>query len=153
MIPINLPNFAIKVKREGGRTQVFDFLRRRFVTLTPEEWVRQHFTHYLVEHLGYPAGLMANEVMVSVGGVARRCDTVVYAKAGGVPLMIIEYKAPEVAITQQVFQQIAAYNSLLRAPYLVVSNGVRHYCMHMDYAAQRVDYLSGVPPYAELALE
>ena len=77
MIPINLPKFDIKVKREGGRTQVFDFLRRRFVTLTPEEWVRQHFTHYLVEHLGYPAGLMANEVKVSVGGVARRCDTVV----------------------------------------------------------------------------
>lgn len=153
MIPINLPNFDIKVKREGGRTLVFDFLRRRFVTLTPEEWVRQHFTHYLVDHLGYPAGLMANEVMVSLGGVARRCDTVVYAKAGGFPLMIIEYKAPEVAITQQVFQQIAAYNSVLRAPYLVVSNGVRHYCMHMDYAAQRVDYLAGVPPYAELALE
>ena len=153
MIPINLPNFDIKVKREGGRTQIHDFLRRRFVTLTPEEWVRQHFTHYLVEHLGYPAGLMANEVKVSVGGVARRCDTVVYVKAGGFPLMIIEYKAPEVAITQQVFQQIAAYNSVLRAPYLVVSNGVRHYCMHMDYAAQRVDYLPGVPPYAELALE
>lgn len=153
MIPINLPNFAIKVKREGGRTQIYDFLRRRFVTLTPEEWVRQHFTHYLVEHLGYPAGLMANEVKVSVGGVARRCDTVVYAKAGGVPLMIIEYKAPEVAITQQVFQQIAAYNSVLRAPYLVVSNGVRHYCMHMDYAAQRVEYLPAVPRHEELILE
>ena len=153
MIPINLPNFNIKVKREGGRTQIHDFLRRRFVTLTPEEWVRQHFTHYLVEHLGYPAGLMANEVKVSVGGVARRCDTVVYAKAGGFPLMIIEYKAPEVAITQQVFQQIAAYNSVLRAPYLVVSNGVRHYCMHMDYAAQRVEYLPVVPRHEELVLE
>lgn len=153
MIPINLPNFDIKVKREGGRTQIHDFLRRRFVTLTPEEWVRQHFTHYLVEHLGYPAGLMANEVKVSVGGVARRCDTVVYAKTGGFPLMIIEYKAPEVAITQQVFQQIAAYNSVLRAPYLVVSNGVRHYCMHMDYAAQRVEYLSAVPRHEELVLE
>lgn len=153
MIPINLPNFDIKVKREGGRTQIYDFLRRRFVTLTPEEWVRQHFTHYLVEHLGYPAGLMANEVKVSVGGVARRCDTVVYAKAGGVPLMIIEYKAPEVAITQQVFQQIAAYNSVLRAPYLVVSNGVRHYCMHMDYVAQRVKYLPAVPRHEELILE
>ena len=98
MISLNLPSYKINVAERCGRRMIHDFLRRRFVTLTPEEWVRQHFTHYLVEHLGYPAGLMANEVKVSVGGVARRCDTVVYAKAGGFPLMIIEYKAPEVAI-------------------------------------------------------
>ena len=153
MYELNLPKYGIKIANENGHLTIFDVLRRKYVALTPEEWVRQHFTHYLVEHLGYPAGLMANEVKVSVGGVARRCDTVVYAKAGGFPLMIIEYKAPEVAITQQVFQQIAAYNSVLRAPYLVVSNGVRHYCMHMDYAAQRVEYLPAVPRHEELVLE
>ena len=153
MIKLNIPPFQMKLSGTQERPKIIDILRRKFVALTPEEWVRQHFTHYLVEHLGYPAGLMANEVKVSVGGVARRCDTVVYAKAGGFPLMIIEYKAPEVAITQQVFQQIAAYNSVLRAPYLVVSNGVRHYCMHMDYAAQRVEYLPAVPRHEELVLE
>ena len=153
MFQINLPPYNTNLTEQNGHLQIFDILRKRYVELTPEEWVRQHFIHFLIEHKGYPAGLMANEVKVSVGGVARRCDTVVYAKAGGFPLMIIEYKAPEVAITQQVFQQIAAYNSVLRAPYLVVSNGVRHYCMHMDYAAQRVEYLPAVPRHEELVLE
>lgn len=150
MIPIHLPSFDIKVTREDGRTRIFDFLRRRYVALTPEEWVRQHFTHYLVEHLGYPATLMGNEVMVRIGGVARRCDTVLYARTGGTPRMIIEYKAPEVAITERVFQQISAYNSALRVPYLIVSNGIRHYCMHIDYATQRVEYLPEIPRHEEL---
>lgn len=124
---INLPTFAIKFRETDGKRQIFDFLRRRYVTLTPEEWVRQHFVHFLVEHLGYPQGLLANEVELRVGDKKLRCDTLLYNKEMQ-PRMIIEYKAPDVELTQRVFEQISAYNSLLQADYLVISNGLEHYC-------------------------
>lgn len=150
MIPLNLPSFNIKTKVQGGRTLVFDFLRRRYVTLTPEEWVRQHFVHFLVEHKGYPAALLANEVGLKVGGVSRRCDSVLYHRDGGRPRAIVEYKAPSVPITQQVFTQIASYNSVLRTDYLFVTNGINHYCCHIDYEAGNVEYLREIPAYTEL---
>ena len=150
MIPLNLPSFNIKTKVQGGRTLVFDFLRRRYVTLTPEEWVRQHFVHFLVEHKGYPAALLGNEVGLKVGGVSRRCDSVLYHRDGGRPRAIVEYKAPSVPITQQVFTQIASYNSVLRADYLFVTNGINHYCCHIDYEAGNVEYLREIPAYPEL---
>lgn len=150
MHPLNLPPFPIKTTEKDGHTAVFDFLRRRYVRLTPEEWVRQHFTHFLVEHKGYPAGLLANEMTVRVGGVARRCDSVLFDRADGVPRMILEYKAPNVRITQDVFQQIYSYNSVLRAKYLVVSNGLEHYCCRVDYARMHVSYLKDIPDYATL---
>lgn len=150
MIPLNLPSFNIKTKVQGGRTLVFDFLRRRYVTLTPEEWVRQHFVHFLVEHKGYPAALLGNEVGLKVGGVSRRCDSVLYHRDGGRPRAIVEYKAPSLPITQQVFTQIASYNSVLRADYLFVTNGINHYCCHIDYEAGNVEYLREIPAYPEL---
>lgn len=150
MIPLNLPSFNIKTKVQGGRTLVFDFLRRRYVTLTPEEWVRQHFVHFLVEHKGYPAALLGNEVGLKIGGVSRRCDSVLYHRDGGRPRAIVEYKAPSVPITQQVFTQIASYNSVLRADYLFVTNGINHYCCHIDYEAGNVEYLREIPAYTEL---
>lgn len=150
MQKLQLPPFDVKTRDEGGRPSVYDFLRRRYVCLTPEEWVRQHFTRYLVDHKGYPAALMANEVTVDVGGVARRCDTVLYHRVNLRPRMIVEYKAPHVAITRHVFQQIYAYNSALRADYLVVSNGLVHYCCRVDYARMKVDFLQDIPAYGEL---
>ena len=150
MIPLNLPSFDIKTREQAGRTLIFDFLRRRYVTLTPEEWVRQHFVHFLVDCKGYPAALLGNEVGLKVGGVSRRCDSVLYHRDGGRPRAIVEYKAPTVAITQHVFTQIASYNSVLRADYLIVSNGLRHYCCHMDYEAGRVDFFREIPQYTEL---
>ena len=132
MQQLNLPPFNIKVAEREGQTTIYDFLRHRYLRLTPEEWVRQHFTHFLVEHKGYPTALLANEVTIDVNGVARRCDSVLYKAAGGMPRMIIEYKAPHIHITQSVFQQIYSYNSVLRADYLIVSNGINHYCCHVD---------------------
>ena len=129
---------------------IYDFLRRRFVALTPEEWVRQHFTHFLVEHRHYPAALLGNEITVQLNGVARRCDSVLYSRDGGRPRMIVEYKAPEVPVTQAVFTQISAYNSVLRADYLVVSNGLAHYCCRMDYEQNKVEFLPEIPFYEEL---
>ena len=141
MISLNLPSYKINVAERGGRRMIYDFLRRRFVALTPEEWVRQHFTHFLVEHRHYPAALLGNEITVQLNGVARRCDSVLYSRDGGRPRMIVEYKAPEVPVTQAVFTQISAYNSVFRADYLVVSNGLAHYCCRMDYERQKVEFL------------
>lgn len=159
--PLNVPyyNHAItQPARLRGETQQPQratchiwFLRHCYLRLTPEEWVRQHFTHYLVEHKGYPAALLANEVTINVGGVARRCDSVLYHRTGGVPRVIIEYKAPHIAITQHVFQQIYAYNSVLRADYLIVSNGIKHYCCHVNYQSMKVEYLQDIPDYTDLA--
>ncbi len=150
MQQLNLPPFNIKVAEREGQTTIYDFLRHRYLRLTPEEWVRQHFTHFLVEHKGYPTALLANEVTINVNGVARRCDSVLYKAAGGMPRMIIEYKAPHIHITQSVFQQIYSYNSVLRADYLIVSNGINHYCCHVDYDNMRVDFLKDIPNYVEL---
>ena len=149
MQELNLPRYEISVKRNGKRLTIFDFLRRRHVALTPEEWVRQHFVHFLVEHKGYPKGLLANKVELSVGEKSLRCDSILY-DSNLKPRMIVEYKAPEVPVTQAVFTQISAYNSVLRADYLVVSNGLAHYCCRMDYERQKAEFLPEIPFYEEL---
>lgn len=150
MISLNLPTYEIKTTCRNGRTLIYDCLRHRYVTLTPEEWVRQHFVHYLIGHKGYPTVLLANEVSLRLQGAIRRCDSVLYHREGGRPRMIIEYKAPDVNITQQVFNQIQAYNSLLRADYLVVSNGLAHFCCRMDYEHLTAEYLPDIPEYNNL---
>ena len=146
---MNLPRYEISVKRNGERLTIFDFLRRRHVALTPEEWVRQHFVHFLVEHKGYPKGLLANEVELSVGEKNLRCDSILYDPSLK-PRMIVEYKAPSVVVTQKVFQQIATYNLLLHVDYLVVSNGLTHYCVKMDYDNQKYLFLDDIPDYKNL---
>lgn len=148
---LNLPRAALKlIAGEQRRPKVWDILRKRYVTLTAEEWVRQHFVHYLIDKLGYPSGLLANEITLDVGGVKRRCDSVLFSRGGARPLMIMEYKAPQVPVTQEVFNQIQSYNSVLRADYLVVSNGMRHYCCRIDYERGKVQFMSGIPSYDRL---
>ena len=149
MQELNLPRYEISVKRNGERLTIFDFLRRRHVALTPEAWVRQHFVHFLVEHKGYPKGLLANEVELSVGEKNLRCDSILYDPSLK-PRMIVEYKAPSVVVTQKVFQQIATYNLLLHVDYLVVSNGLTHYCVKMDYDNQKYLFLDDIPDYKNL---
>lgn len=150
MFVLNLPSVSLKTKASGTHMLVFDFLRRRYVTLTPEEWVRQHFVHFLVERKGYPAALLANEVSLSVGGAARRCDTVLYRREGGLPRLVVEYKAPHVAITEKVFTQISSYNSVLRADYMIVTNGMSHYCCRMDYRRCSSVFLPDIPDFRAL---
>ena len=149
MLSLNLPTFEAKIRKEGGKPAIFDVIRRRYVALTPEEWVRQHFVHYLLEHKGYPRSLMANEVQLALNGTRKRCDTVLY-KRDLTPQMIIEYKAPHIEITQAVFDQIGRYNLALRVDYLVVSNGICHYCCRMDYEGGGYAFLPAIPGYAEL---
>lgn len=143
---LNLPPFDMKLSGTRERMKVFDILRRRYVALTPEEWVRQHFVNYLINHLGYPAPLLANEVQLTVGEKHLRADTVLFSRDMR-PRMIVEYKAPSVAITPDVFNQIAAYNTLLHVDYLVVSNGVEHYCRRIDYTTGQAVSLDNIPTY------
>ena len=146
MFRLNLPPYPIKIQEKGEKRQIFDFLRRKWVALTPEEWVRQHFTHFLVEHKNYPQALLANEVELRIGEKHLRCDTLLYNKELR-PRMIIEYKAPTIQIQQKTFDQISAYNLLLKVDYLVVSNGLSHYCCKMDYERQSYQFLEDIPDY------
>lgn len=149
MFALNLPYANTKIVVRNEKQMVFDFLRKRFVALTPEEWVRQQFTHFLVEHKGYPAMFIGNEITLSVGRLSRRCDSVVFNKSAK-PVMIIEYKAPTVKITQKVFEQICSYNIALHAPYLTVSNGLQSYCCRIDKEANTYEFLKDIPAYGEL---
>ena len=127
MQPLHLPPAQLTIVQRNGADYVLDVLRRRYVRLTPEEWVRQHFVAYLVHHRGYPAGLLGNEVSLRLNGMQRRCDTVLFDRECR-PRMILEYKAPHVALSQRVVDQVCRYDSVLDAPWLVVSNGLCHHC-------------------------
>ena len=152
MTRLNLPPFEIKLRGTKARPQIFDILRKKYIALTPEEWVRQHFVHFLVEHKGYPAALMANEIQLKVGEKTLRADSVLYSRDLK-PRMIIEYKAPHIPITQKVFDQISIYNMLLHVDYLVVSNGLQHYICKMDYNDKKYLFLEDIPDYKELSTE
>ncbi|MBQ8501007.1 MAG: type I restriction enzyme HsdR N-terminal domain-containing protein [Bacteroides sp.] len=149
MLSLNLPPYAAKISSHEGKSTIFDPLRRRYVALTPEEWVRQHFVHFLLSQKGYPPTLMANEVQIQLNNTRKRCDTVLYRR-DLTPRMIIEYKAPDVAITQKVFDQITRYNMALHADYLIVSNGLEHYCCYMSYKSYSYTFLQDIPHYTEL---
>lgn len=152
MMQLNLPPFEIRLQGRGGKPYVWDILRMRYVRLTPEEWVRQHFVHYLVEHLSYPAELMMNEVSLHVGNLNRRADTILYNKALQ-PLILIEYKAPEVALSARVLGQAVRYNYTLRVPYLIISNGLEHQAYHIDYDVMSYTPLKSIPHYSDLQLK
>lgn len=145
---LNLPAAQLRIELRDGHPVVYDPLRHQWVALTPEEHVRQHFTSWLTGELGYPASRTANEVSLRLNRTSRRADTVVYDNYGR-PLMIVEYKRPSVEITRRVFDQILRYNIVLRARYLVVTNGMRHYCCEIidpDTGAHR--FLPEIPRFA-----
>ena len=149
MVQLNLPPYQIRVKETGCRKQIFDILRRKYVALTPEEWVRQHFIHYLIEHKNYPASLLANEVPLQIGEKRMRADSVLYDNQLH-PRIIIEYKAPNITLTQKVFDQITVYNLLLHVDYLIVSNGMTTYICKMDYEKQTYKFLEAIPNYENI---
>ena len=149
MLPLNLPSYSAKIQKRNGKNVIFDTLRQKFVALTPEEWVRQHFIHLLTDHKGYPKGLLANEIQLALNGTKKRCDTVLFNKDLSAK-MIIEYKAPNIEITQAVFDQITRYNMVLKVEYLIVSNGINHYCCKIDYQSMSYSFLPDIPSYTDL---
>ncbi|MBF6598529.1 MAG: type I restriction enzyme HsdR N-terminal domain-containing protein [Fermentimonas sp.] len=149
MYSLNLPSYDAKIRKNGSLMEIYDSLRRKYVALTPEEWVRQHFVNWLIRDKEYPTSLMANEAGIRLNSLTRRCDTVVYNPYLD-PLMIIEYKESNISITQDVFDQVVRYNKVLKVQYIIVSNGVNHYCCKMNYDKQSYDFLTDIPNYREL---
>lgn len=150
MEQLNLPsvNFTCRTNADA-KTEIFDPFRKKYVLLTPEEWVRQHFAHYLSQILQVPPALMALEKKITMNGLNRRFDIVVYTKEIK-PLLIVECKATSVPVTQAVFDQAARYNSVLKAPYLVVTNGLTHHACKIDFSKANIEYLNSLPLYSEM---
>ena len=143
---LNLPNTILKTKLVEGTTQVFDVVRKKYFKLTSEEWVRQNFIHYLNIEKNYPKGLMGVERMIKYNNLQTRADIILYNKEG-IPTMIVECKAPNVKITQDTFNQIAKYNFKLKVQFLVVTNGLQHFCCEMDYEKNISLFLKEVPAF------
>jgi len=143
---LNLPDFELKIAEREGKRFVWDPIRRIWTSFTPEEYVRQGFVAFLISQKGYPMSHIANEQSISINGMRRRCDSVVYDKCG-TPKIIVEYKAAHVPVSQKVFNQISRYNMAMRVDYLIVSNGMSHYCIKMDYESGGYSFLTDIPAY------
>ena len=146
MPQLMLPKAALKIKLVEGTTQVFDIVRKKYFVLTPEEWVRQHFIHFLNIEKRYPLGLMRVEKIIKYNNLRTRADIVLY-NTDGKPNMIVECKAPNVKITQDSFNQIAKYNFQLRSEFLVVTNGLQHFCCKMEYKRNEIRFVEDIPSF------
>ncbi|MDA0745435.1 MAG: type I restriction enzyme HsdR N-terminal domain-containing protein [bacterium] len=149
MHPLNFPQYEFDIQGDPNHETIFDPLRRKHVRLTPEEWVRQHLIQFLVHDQGFPAGRTAIESGFTHKSVFHRADLIVYDRTG-TPLLMAECKAPEVKLNQAVFDQIARYNTSLQASYLLVTNGLTHYCYAIDREAHTYRFLDKLPRYEEL---
>ncbi len=143
---LNLPKANLRLKDD----LIWCVLRKKYIKNTPEEWVRQHFIHYLITQLDYPIGLMASEKMVKYNGMSKRCDIVSFSNELKT-VLIVECKAPKIKLTEDVFYQIAKYNFTLKAPLLILTNGLQHIVAHIDIENNEVKYLEKLPNF-ELAL-
>lgn len=146
MQKLNFPEYAFRFKNTENKVAIFDEIRKKFIILTPEEWVRQHVVHFLLTAKNFPKSHVNVEKVVKVNGMNKRYDIVVY-RPNGTILLIVECKAPSVAISQATFDQIARYNMTLNSGYLMVTNGLNHYFCQMDNEAERYIFLRDIPPY------
>ena len=146
---LSLPDHGVKLKHDADGAKVFDPVRRKWVVLTPEEWVRQHFLQHLVNDLGCPLSLIAVEKSITLNGMSKRADLVVHGNSGE-PIALVECKAPEVKVVQAVFDQAARYNIVFKVKWLLVTNGLEHYCCAIDHQQGSVRFLPRLPQYAEL---
>lgn len=149
MKKLNLPEYAFRIRELDSKRQIFDESRKRFVALTPEEWVRQNFLQYLITEKQYPRSLISVEGGLKLYKRKKRTDIVVYDNQGKA-LLIVECKAPEVRIDQNVFDQIVRYNMALQVNYLILTNGLNHYSCAIDYVNQNYRFLKEIPAYTDL---
>ena len=147
-----MPPYSFKITGKPGEEKIFDVIRRRYVRLTPEEWVRQNFIRYLIEEGGYPAGLMGVEVTFTMNRLRKRADILIHNREGK-PVMIVECKSYDVALDENVFDQIVTYNMRFRVPYLVVTNGMVNYACKIYFENNSWEYLMVIPQYEELIKE
>jgi hypothetical protein len=146
---LNLPQYSFRISGKEGSEMILDPLRRKYVKLSPEEWVRQNFVQYLINEGKYPPGLLGIEVLFRFNKLKRRVDILVHDRSGK-PVLIVECKSPEIEIDDKVFEQIATYNMSYKVPYLIVTNGMHHYACKIDHAAMKFDYLLVIPLYEDL---
>lgn len=150
-IPLNLPPHPFKLQINENQIYIFDELRKRFLLVTPEEWVRQHWIHYLINGKGYPKGLLQSEGGLTLNSLKKRTDLVIFNHQGE-RLIIAEFKAPSVKLTQSAFDQIARYNIVHQVPYLIVSNGLEHYYCKVNFEKSTYEFLKELPPYRDISI-
>ena len=146
MQKLNLPTYNFNLKSKENKTLIFDKLRKKYMVLTPEEWVRQHFVHFLIDEKKYPTSLIALEKQLIINNRKKRTDILVFNTDGN-PEIIVECKAPTIKITQDTFDQIARYNLKLKANFLIVTNGLEHFYCKMDFENETYIFLKEVPDY------
>jgi len=149
MQKLNLPEYSFKFKTREDKDYIFDSLRRKYVRLTPEEWVRQNFVQFLIIEKKYSVSLITVEALVKVNNNPQRADLVVFDRAGN-PVLVAEFKATEIKISQQTFDQIVRYNMQLKVKFLIVSNGMEHYCCKIKYVENTYEFLQEIPDFADL---
>jgi hypothetical protein len=145
-VPLNLPSFGLKIKEENGIYYIFDQIRKKYLVLTPEEWVRQHLIHFLIEVKKYPGSLMKLEGGLKLNNLQKRSDILLFNK-NGKKIILVECKAPAVKITQDTFDQIARYNFVHKVEWLLVSNGIEHFCCRIDYDKKTYSFVEELPDY------
>jgi predicted type IV restriction endonuclease len=146
MNQLNLPAFEFKLKKEGGKHHILDLIRKKYVVLTPEEWVRQHFVHFLINDLKYPKTLFKVESGLKFNTLSKRSDILIHDREGK-PWMLVECKSPDIKLTQKAFNQVAVYNMTIGAKYLAVTNGMVHFCCVTRGIGAEPEFLKDFPPF------
>jgi len=146
MQQLNFPSYSFRFKNSENKVSIFDEIRKKFIILTPEEWVRQHVIKFLLEEKNYPKSLINVEKVLNVNGLRKRYDIVVFNPDGSI-FVLIECKAPEIKTAQATFDQIARYNMTLKAEYMMVTNGHNHYFCQMDFENEKYEFLNELPDY------
>ena len=147
MQKLNFPTYSFRFKNSENKVSIFDEIRKKFILLTPEEWVRQHVVQFLLQDKKYPKSYINVEKLIKINDLSKRYDVVVFQPNGEI-FLLIECKAPEVPISQQTFDQIARYNLVLKAKYLMVTNGLNHYFCQMDFENEKYVFLKELPIYS-----
>jgi hypothetical protein len=147
MLSLNFPGYNFRFKSSENKQQIFDIIRKKFVSLQPEEWVRQHVIHFLSVDKKYPKSLINVEKTLSLNGLRKRYDIVVFNKDGSIHILV-ECKSPSIIISQDVFDQIARYNLKLKAEYLMVTNGLEHFYCNMNYEEEKYSFLRQIPDFS-----
>ena len=146
MTKLNLPDYPIRIRNQGEQQYIFDEFRKKYVVLTPEEFVRQHFLHYLVNELSYPKSLIKVESGIRYNKMAKRTDITVFDREAK-PFLLVECKSAKVNLNGQVFDQLSIYNQTIKAKYLVITNGLKHFCCRLDYDLKRYSFIPTIPTF------
>jgi type I site-specific restriction endonuclease len=146
MQPLNLPTYLFNTKSENGRTYIFDLIRQKYIVLTPEEWVRQNFIHYLHQEKQFPKSLIGVETGLLLNKLRKRTDILLYDRTG-IVIAIVECKAPNIQINQTTFEQVLRYNMAYKVPYVILTNGLIHFCCKLNYASNNYEFLKDIPDF------